>query len=150
MEIITLGFKKEKTFDDECVYHFGLASQPMVFSCKMKYDPRLLKPHEVHDADVSFWSFCWENTSNPANHVTHISESIGPCCFIVSKIERILEIDLKGKRPYMTYETTLSGEKFKMTLCYPHRQKGDKPITDTFSQGDTISGLFKAEVKIIN
>ena len=150
MEIKTLGFVKKEVTDDECVYNFGLAEWPMIFSAKMKYEPRISARNTRFEADVSFWSFCWENTSNPVNHVTHISESIGPCCFIVSKIEKILEIDLKGKRPYVTYETTLSGEKFKMTLCYPHRQKGDKPITDTFSQGDTIIGLFKAEVKNIN
>lgn len=150
MQIKTLGFSKQEVTSDECVYDFGFAEWPVVFSSKMRFDKRLCVPNTRLEADVSFWSFCWENTFKPKTHLSNIRNSTTPYCFIVSKIESIVDIDLDGENPHVTYETMFHGERVKMTLYYPSRDDDDEPITDTFSHGDIIIGLFKAKVKILN
>lgn len=148
MKLIMLDFSKKSTFENECVVEYTTKYEPMIISCKMKYNPEHLVKHKEYDADVKFWSFCWWSQRDATKHSCHISNYCLPYSFIASKIEEIVEINLDCKKPYVKYRTTLAGQQFEMTLNYGEREEDDQPIKDTFQVGDWICGLFKAQIKI--
>lgn len=148
MKLIMLDFSKKSTFENECVVEYTTKYEPMIISCKMKYNPERLVKHKEYDADVKFWSFCWWSQRDATKHSCHISNYCLPYSFIASKIEEIVEINLDCKKPYVKYRTTLAGQQFEMTLNYGEREEDDQPIKDTFQVGDWICGLFKAQTKI--
>lgn len=148
MKLIMLDFSKKSTFENECVVEYTTKYEPMIISCKMKYNPEHLVKHKEYDADVKFWSFCWWSQRDATKHSCHISNCCHPYSFIASKIEEIVEINLDCKKPYVKYRTTLAGQQFEMTLNYGEREEDDQPIKDTFQVGDWICGLFKAQIKI--
>ena len=148
MKLIMLDFSKKSTFENECIVEYTTKYEPMIISCKMKYNPEHLVKHKEYDADVKFWSFCWWSQRDAIKHSCHISNYCLPYSFIASKIEEIVEINLDCKKPYVKYRTTLAGQQFEMTLNYGEREEDDQPIKDTFQVGDWICGLFKAQIKI--
>ena len=148
MKLIMLDFSKKSTFENECVVEYTTKYEPMIISCKMKYNPEHLIKHKEYDADVKFWSFCWWSQRDATKHSCYISNYCLPYSFIASKIEEIIEINLDCKKPYVKYMTTLAGQQFEMTLNYGEREEDDQPIKDTFQVGDWICGLFKAQIKI--
>jgi|GEM_PF-4447166 len=148
MKLIMLDFSKQSTFENECVVEYTTKYEPMIISCKMKYNPEHLVKHKEYDAVVKFWSFCWWSQRDATKHSCHISNYCLPYSFIASKIEEIVEINLDCKKPYVKYRTTLAGQQFEMTLNYGEREEDDQPIKDTFQVGDWICGLFKAQIKI--
>lgn len=148
MKLIMLGFSKQKSYEDKCIVEFTTQFKPMIISSEMKYKPELLIKNKVYDADVTLSSFCWWSNRNDNQHSTHIRNSCLPYSFISSKIEKIVDINLNTKHPYVKYKTTLADQAFDMVLHYPERDEDDEPIKDVFEIGDTIVGLFKAKVKI--
>lgn len=148
MKLIMLDFSKKSTFENECFVEYTTKYEPLIISCKMKYNPEHLVKHKEYDADVKFWSFCWWSQRDATKHSCHISNYCLPYSFIASKIEEIVEINLDCKKPYVKYRTTLAGQQFEMTLNYGEREEDDQLIKDTFQVGDWICGLFKAQIKI--
>ena len=148
MKLIRLDFSKKSTFENECIVEYTTKYEPMIISCKMKYNPEHLIKHKEYDVDVKFWSFCWWSQRDTTKHSCHISNYCLPYSFIASKIEEIVEINLDCKKPYVKYRTTLAGQQFEMTLNYGEREEDDQPIKDTFQVSDWICGLFKAQIKI--
>lgn len=149
MKLIMLGFSKQHSYEEKCIVEYATQNTPMIISFEMKYKPELLVKNKVYDADVTLSSFCWWSDRDSNNQGTHISNSCFPCLFISSKIEEIVEINLDAKHPYVKYKTTLADQTFDMVLYYPERDEDEEPIKDVFKVGDTIVGLFKANV-IIN
>ena len=148
MKLTLLDCTKKPSSNNKCIVEYSTQNKPMIISCEMKYKPALSIKNKVYDADVKLWSFCWWSDRNGTNFATQISSSCSPCSFIVSKIEEIVEIKLDVKRPYVKYKTTLADQAFEMKLNYPVQDEEDEPIKDVFKVGDTIAGLFKAQVKI--
>ena len=149
MKLIMLGFNKQSSYEDKCIVEYATQNKPMIISSEMKYKPELLIKNKAYDVEVTLSSFCWWSDRDGNNQSTHISNSCSPCSFISSKIEEIVEINLNTKHPYVKYRTTLVDQTFDMVLNYPERDEDEEPIKDVFKVGDTIVGLFKANV-IIN
>ena len=148
MEIVLLGFLKKNTYDKECIVEFTPRYEPMFITCKMKYDPKVMVPHTIYEAEVKFWSFNWWTDRDDTGRYCSINPGCCPCSFISTTIEEILETKLDVKRPFIRYRSIVHGHVHELKLCYPERDKDDEPIKDVLKVGDRVVGLFKAEVKL--
>ena len=148
MELVLLGFSKKKPYDKECIVEFTPRYEPMLISCEMKYDPKIMVPKTIYDADVKYWSFCWWTDKENTGHPIGISEHCFPLSFISTTIEEIIEQRFDVARPYIRYKAKIHGHIHECKLCYPKQYEDDEPIKDTFEVGDKVVGLFKAKVRI--
>ena len=148
MELVLLGFSKKSPYDKECIVEFTPRYEPMFISCEMKYDPNIMIPNAVYEADVKYWSFCWWTDKETTGHCSGISQHCFPLSFISTTIEEIIEKRFDVVRPYVRFKGMVHGRIHEMKLCYPKQYEDDEPIKDTFEVGDKVIGLFKAKVTI--
>ena len=148
MELVLLGFSKKNTYDKECIVEFTPRYEPMIISCEMKYDPKIMIPKTIYEADVKYCSFCWWTAKENTGRCTGISQHCLPFSFISTTIEEIIEKRFDVARPYIRYKAKIHGRTHEFKLCYPNQYEDDEPIKDTFEVGDKVIGLFKAKVTI--
>ena len=111
----------------------------------MKYRPELFVNNKEYDADVRFYSFCWWSDRLDNDMNCYINNLLSSCNFISSTIEEVLEINTDADTSYIKYKTTLFNQVLEMVLLLP---KQNRPIKNDFKVGDTIVGIFKAEVSL--
>ena len=148
MELLMMNFTKNDAYSDECLVDFSTIKKPMIISSFMKCNPKYLYRGKIYKTETKLISSCWWSEKNPKKCSMHIPNNWMPYSFIASKIEKILEINLKSKEPYVRYKTTLAEEEFEMVLTYGKQSDEDELIKDFFEVGDWICGLFSANIKI--
>ena len=148
MEIVLLGFSKKNTYDKECIVEFTPRYEPMFIAAEMKYDPKVMVPHAIYEAEVKYWSFCWWTDREKTGHCSGINPSCGPYSFISTTIEEIIEKRFDVPRPYVRYKAIIHDRAHEIKLCYPKQHADDEPIKDVFEVGDRVVGLFKTIVKL--
>ena len=149
MELVLLGFSKKNVYDKECVVEFTPRYEPMFISCEMEYDPKIMIPKTIYEADVKYWSFCWWTDREPTGNCSGLSQHCFPLSFVSTTIEEIIEKRFDVPRPYVKFKGSISGHIYEIKLCYRKQYEDDQPITDIFEVGDRVVGLFKAKVKIM-
>ena len=147
MELIVLNVKRDER-QKKCLIEFIPTDYPFLISTEMEYDPEWMIPKTKVEADVKWNGFVWWTSSLKPGIGVHTSPSCYPCSFLFVRIDKLLEVKLEERFPYVAFESQINDNRYEIKLMYGEKSEGDAPIKTTFKEGDLVSGLFRASVNI--